>query len=41
MKHQKGHNMKTKKKTIKKIYKTPEEIAEEKLFKALKEMGLA
>lgn len=31
--------MKTKK--TKKVYKTPEEIAEEKLFKALKEAGMA
>jgi len=29
-----------KKKTIKKVYKTPEEIAEEKLFKALEEKGM-
>jgi len=30
--------MKTKK--IKKVYKTPEEITEEKLFKALEEKGM-
>lgn len=29
------------KKKTKKVYKTPEEIAEEKLFKALEEAGMA
>lgn len=39
MKHQKGHNMK--KKTIKrKVVKTPDEIAEEKLLKAIEEHGV-
>lgn len=38
-KHQKGKNM-AKKKTIKKVYKTPDEIAEEKLLKAIEEHGV-
>lgn len=37
MKQRKGHNMK--KKTIKKV-KTPDEIAEEKLLKAIEEFGV-
>lgn len=39
MKQRKGQNM-AKTKRIKKVYKTPEEIAEEKLFKALEEKGM-
>ena len=37
MKHQKGHNMKKK---IKKVVKTPDEIAEEKPLKAIEEHGV-
>jgi hypothetical protein len=40
MKQRKGQNMKTKK-NKRKVYKSPEEIAEDKLFEALKEAGMA